>query len=540
MNLAANVLLFGRMLRRAGLDIHHGRLLDAVRALEWVNVGSRADTAAALRSLLVHDRDEIARFDRAFELFFKAHRAPAPGLPLFSLGERPRVVARPAPGVPIQTEFEGVQAGSAGSTRAVGAWSASGVSRTKDFGEFTARELERARALLEQFPWSLSRRRTRRWQRASSGAPDMRRVLRRSVMTGDFIELPRRARREMPRPIVLLGDVSGSMERYSRVMAHFVYGLAQSATRVEVFLFATRLTRVTQHMRARRGGDALAGVAREVRDWGGGTRIGEALRAFNTHWARRVVRNGPVVLIVSDGWDRGDPGAPQPGARARAPQLPAADLAQPAAGLRAVRAAHTGHARGAAARGRLPSGTQSRQSRTTGRSPARAAGQDTPRRVARAPPVFDMDLNAAYDIHAPSDRVWDLLMDIDAIGRCLPGSRGLRPIGPDRYEVELGLTVAAIAGSFKGTVALEDKDPPHAYTLVVEGNGRQGFIKGQARVTLVPDGDLTHVQIAARAEVGGMIARVGQRLLEGVARTMMDRFYACLAKQVEQGSGPGR
>jgi len=306
-NLAANVLLFGRMLRRAGLDIHHGRLLDAVRALEWVNVGSRADTAAALRSLLVHDRDEIARFDRAFELFFKAHRPPAPGLALFSLGERPRVVARPAPGVPIQTEFEGIQSGSAGSTRAVGAWSATGVSRTKDFGEFTARELERARALLEQFPWSLSRRRTRRWQRASSGAPDMRRVLRRSVMTGDFIELPRRARREMPRPIVLLGDVSGSMERYSRVLAHFVYGLAQSATRVEVFLFATRLTRVTQHMRARRGGDALAGVAREVRDWGGGTRIGEALRAFNTHWARRVVRNGPVVLIVSDGWDRGDP-----------------------------------------------------------------------------------------------------------------------------------------------------------------------------------------------------------------------------------------
>jgi uncharacterized protein len=539
-SLAANVLLFGRMLRRAGLDIHHGRLLDAVRALEWVNVGSRTDTASALRSLLVHDRDEIARFDRAFELFFKAHRPPAPGLPLFSLGERPRVVARPAPGAPIQTEFEGVQAGSAGSTRAVGAWSATGVSRTKDFGEFTARELERARALLEQLPWSLGRRRTRRWQRASSGAPDMRRVLRRSVMIGDFIDLPRRARREMPRPIVLLGDVSGSMERYSRVLAHFVYGLAQSATRIEVFLFATRLTRVTQHMRARRGGDALAGVAREVRDWGGGTRIGEGGRGvspppappYRPEWSRRAHRIGRV----GSGRSR----APQPGARARAAQLPATDLAQPAAGLRAVRAAHTGHALGAAARGRLPSGAQSRQSRTTGRSPARAAGPDTPPRVARAPPGSDMDLNAAYDIHAPSDRVWDLLMDIDAIGRCLPGSRGLRPIGPDRYEVELGVTVAAIAGSFKGTVALEDKDPPHAYTLVLEGNGRQGFIKGRARVTLVPDGDLTRVQIAARAEVGGMIARVGQRLLEGVARTMMDRFYACLAKQVEQGGGhPG-
>ena len=127
------------------------------------------------------------------------------------------------------------------------------------------------------------------------------------MMAGDLIDLPRRARRELPRPIVLLGDVSGSMERYSRVMAHFVYGLAQSATRVEAFLFATRLTRVTRHLMTRRGSAALAGLARDVQDWGGGTRIGEALRTFNTQWARRVIRNGPVVLIVSDGWDRGDP-----------------------------------------------------------------------------------------------------------------------------------------------------------------------------------------------------------------------------------------
>ena len=307
MNLAANVLQFGRLLRQAGLDVHHGRLLDAVRALEWVNVANRTDVAATLRSLLVHSHDDIPLFDRAFELFFRAHRAPAPGLPLFSLGERPRVVARSAAAVPIQTEFEEVSAGSAGATRVVGAWSAAGVSRTKDFGEFTHRELEAARHLLEQFPWSLGRRRTRRWQRASNGMPDLRPVLRRNVMLGDLIDLPRRARREVPRPILLLGDVSGSMERYSRVLAHFVYGLAQSATRVEVFLFATRLTRVTPHLMTRSGDRALAGLVRDVQDWGGGTRIGEALRAFNTRWARRMVRNGPVVLIVSDGWDRGDP-----------------------------------------------------------------------------------------------------------------------------------------------------------------------------------------------------------------------------------------
>ena len=146
-----------------------------------------------------------------------------------------------------------------------------------------------------------------------------------------------------------------------------------------------------------------------------------------------------------------------------------------------------------------------------------------------------MELNASYEFQAPLERAWAMLMDTDAIGACLPGCRGLTPIGLDRYEVELGVTVAAIAGSFKGTVALEDKAAPNSYTLRVEGSGRQGFIKGRARVALAADGDRTRIDIAAHAEVGGMIARVGQRLLEGVARTMMDRFYACLAKQAAEG-----
>jgi carbon monoxide dehydrogenase subunit G len=144
-----------------------------------------------------------------------------------------------------------------------------------------------------------------------------------------------------------------------------------------------------------------------------------------------------------------------------------------------------------------------------------------------------MELTASYTLDVPVERAWDVLMDINVIAGCLPGCRGLQPVGPDRYEVELGVTIAAVAGSFKGTVALEDKAPPNSYTLVVEGSGRQGFIKGRANVALAPEGDRTRVQIAARADVGGMIARVGQRLLEGVARTMMDRFYACLAKRVE-------
>ncbi len=305
----SNLLLFGRVLRRAGLEVHHGRMLDAVRALEWVGVGSRTDVRGTLRALLVHRQEDLARFDAAFDLFFRARSTPSGGLPLFSLGERPRVVVKAIGGAPASVEFEAVASDTGhGANLAVGAYSPVEVSRTKDFAEFTPAELEQARVLLARLPWQLGIRRTRRWERASGGAIDLRPVLRRNLMRGgELLDLPRRRRRDAPRPIVFLGDVSGSMERYSRMLLQFVLGLAEGARHVETFLFATRLTRVTRRVRTRGGEGALARLIVDVQDWGGGTRIGESLRAFNTQWARRVMRNGPVVLIVSDGWDRGDP-----------------------------------------------------------------------------------------------------------------------------------------------------------------------------------------------------------------------------------------
>jgi len=142
-----------------------------------------------------------------------------------------------------------------------------------------------------------------------------------------------------------------------------------------------------------------------------------------------------------------------------------------------------------------------------------------------------MHLSATYVFNAPVDRVWALLMDTDRVAACLPGCKGLHPIGDDRYEADLAVSVAAISGNFKGTIALQDRDPPRSYRLLVEGKGRPGFVKGEAKVALTPDGERTTVQIEADAEAGGMIARVGQRLLEGVARMTMDRFYECLSKQ---------
>ena len=143
-----------------------------------------------------------------------------------------------------------------------------------------------------------------------------------------------------------------------------------------------------------------------------------------------------------------------------------------------------------------------------------------------------MELVSTYTFEAAQQAVWDLLMDTTAIASCVPGCQELRPIGEDRYQAELAVTVAAISGNFAATVAIEDKLPPNSYRLVIEGTGRIGFVKGAAQIELEPAGAGTIVKVAASADVGGAVARVGQRLLEGVGRRTMDRFFACMANKI--------
>ena len=307
--LTYNLLLFGRVLRAAGVHVHRERMVDAIQATEWIGIRSRTDLRATLCALLVHRQEDLPVFNQAFDLFFRAHGASGLNLPLFSLGERARIVTRRDAGLPHRVDVEGPESSAAAAAAfALGAYSTVEVSRTKDFADFTAAELEAARQLLMRWPWEPGLRRTRRWQRAMRGDIDMARLLRRNVMRGgELIELPRRLRREVPRPLVLLADVSGSMDRYSRMLLSFASGLTRSARQVESFVFATRLTRVTRYVSASGGHRTVSRMVRDLRDWGGGTRIGDALRTFNTTWARRVMRHGPVALIVSDGWDRGDP-----------------------------------------------------------------------------------------------------------------------------------------------------------------------------------------------------------------------------------------
>ena len=266
----------------------------------------------------------------------------------------------------------------AASTRAVGAYSAESVSRTKDFAEFTDAELERARALLRSCPgvWACGAR------DAGTGRPrapiDLRPLL--APEPDARRRAPRSAaprRRDGPRPIVVIGDVSGSMERYSRLLLHFVYGLAHSGARVESFVFATRLDARDTRRLARPRGTRSRSAHMIRRRPGLGRRHAHRRGAAHVQhrWARRVMRHGPVVLIVSDGWDRGDPALLARSWRGVRRSCRRLIWLNPLLGSAQLRAADARHAGGAAARRRFPAGAQPRQPRAARRSPAHVVEQ---------------------------------------------------------------------------------------------------------------------------------------------------------------------
>ena len=302
-HLADNLLVFGRLLREAGLDVHMGRMLDLLKALPLVDIGSRDDVYHTCRTLLVHRREDLPAFDRAFEVFWRRRDAGGLGARLddrrddASLG-----------GASVGVEMLGDATGSDAAGGPMRTYSAAAVLASKDFAEFTDDELAVARAALDRLTWNPGERRTRRWVRGAGPRIDMRRALVASVRTGgNVIKLPRRTRRVRRRPIVLLCDVSGSMERYSRMLLQFSHSLSRRHVKVESFVFSTTLTRITHELRTKGLDAAVAGAARAVPDWSGGTRIGDALTMLHQRWMRRVLHGGPVVLLISDGWDRGEP-----------------------------------------------------------------------------------------------------------------------------------------------------------------------------------------------------------------------------------------
>ncbi|MEM7331608.1 MAG: VWA domain-containing protein [Chloroflexota bacterium] len=315
-----NLVLFGRLLRALGMDINPGRMLDLVQALDHVPLGAKSDFYFTARSLFVHRREDIPLFDEAFELFWKK---PSDGEVEFSLfnhmGEAPPqevfVPPQPEQMIPADSEEERSESEEEDEeTQQIIEVTQTYSTRERisqiDFGQMSADELQLVKKFMSELVWNIGQRRTRRKRAAIHGRIlDLRRTLRHNMRYGgELLEWPRRQIKIKPRPVIIIADISGSMEQYTKLLLHFVYGLAGSLDqKVEAFVFSTRLTRITRQLQHKDLDKALADVSGEVTDWSGGTRIGESIKSFNFDWGRRVLGRGAVVLLISDGWDRGEP-----------------------------------------------------------------------------------------------------------------------------------------------------------------------------------------------------------------------------------------
>jgi uncharacterized protein with von Willebrand factor type A (vWA) domain len=302
---------FARLLHDAGLDAGPGRLTTATRALGLIELSDRAAFRDSLRACFACRKDDLPIFEAAFDIFWTppdsrvtAGQMPGRSRSLPLPPDRARAwlqaLGLNQSQMPRRAEEDGVPPSSSG-------YSERELLRHKDFEDMTWVETDQVRRLLQQAPWRIAERRTRRLRASRGGRVDLRRTARQSIRSsGELIHLLHRQPRLRRRPIVLLCDVSGSMERYSRLLLIFAHAIARRED-VETFVFSTRLTRITRILRRRDIDRALLDVGRKVHDFSGGTRIGQALAEFNRRWARRVLGHGAVVIVVSDGWDRGDP-----------------------------------------------------------------------------------------------------------------------------------------------------------------------------------------------------------------------------------------
>lgn len=311
--LAHRLLLFCRLLRRAGLAIGPGRVLDAMRAVAATGISREDDFRAALRAVLVSSPSQHPLFDRAFGLCFTDSRlheqAVSAHLPAdldephgAAAGDLVRVAA-----LRLEADTDSANETSREGHR-VSAWSGKEVFKNKDFEQMTAEELQDARRLLREYRHPARRQRTRRFRPGATGHQfDLRRSMRNLLRyDGELLQLARRRHEDREQALVLLCDISGSMSCYSRTFLHYAHTLATHHRNVHVFVFGTRLSNITRWLRTSDVDVALQRVSLQVPDWDGGTRIAESLHQFNRHWGRRVLAGGATVVLLSDGLERDD------------------------------------------------------------------------------------------------------------------------------------------------------------------------------------------------------------------------------------------
>jgi hypothetical protein len=315
--LAANIMHFARCLRAAGLPVGPGKVLDALRAVEAVGIGSRRDFYWTLHAVFVNRRDQRELFDQAFHIFWKKPdllekmmQLLLPSITVDGLPDQPEVARRISEALSPQKEPGAGESPEDGEPPleldATLSFSEREILQSKDFEDMSAEEIVKARRAIEAMRLPVMAAPTRRFAADPRGARvDLRRTLRQSLRGGGaIIDLARKRRLRRPPPLVILADISGSMERYARMLLHFMHAVTNDRDRVHSFVFGTRLTNITRQLRQRDIDLALAKVGSAVADWSGGTRIGHCLHAFNRIWSRRVLGQGAVVLLITDGLDR--------------------------------------------------------------------------------------------------------------------------------------------------------------------------------------------------------------------------------------------
>lgn len=313
--ITANIMYFVRTLRAAGLPIGPGRLLEALRAVATVGLASREDFYWTLHAVLVNRRDQRELFDQAFHIFWRnpkfLERMMSLILPAFGADEPQETPEELSRRIAEAIAADGAdESASAREDKieydAAMTWSANEVLQKKDFESMSADEVSAARAAIERMRMPISAVPTRRYRPRDVGSRiDMRATLRAALRSGgDIIPLKRRVKGKRNPPIVVLCDISGSMDRYARMMLHFLHTMTNDRDRVHTFLFGTRLTNVTRYLRYKDIDVSLNKISDIVEDWSGGTRIGSCLHEFNQFWSRRVLGQGALVLLITDGLDR--------------------------------------------------------------------------------------------------------------------------------------------------------------------------------------------------------------------------------------------
>ena len=290
---------FTHRLREEGIPVAAGIAGQMVEALSTVGMASGEDAYFAMRSLACSNFDHLRVFDRVFLNFFGDRIRSV----VTSVGPRNRDWS-----IKPQNAGEGDAINEETASSTGGASAIERLSQ-RDFAKLTAAESAEIKALIAKMVWSPALVASRRRRAATDGdRPDLRRTLRGSIgPEADLLRLEYTTRRIRRRPLIFIADVSGSMERYAEMLLYFAHAARGRLGRLEAFVFSTHLTRITRQLSRRDPGAAITEVSEAVTDWSTGTKIGESIGTFNRDWSRRVCRGGPIVLIISDGWERGDP-----------------------------------------------------------------------------------------------------------------------------------------------------------------------------------------------------------------------------------------